>query len=65
LNQGQEKKEKCDKKKKDVSYVAKGVWHCRGGSGCLVVIERGEQGASNGVKMVVIGGVLTELWWFK
>jgi hypothetical protein len=61
LNQGQEKKEKCDKKKKDVSYVAKGVWQWRGGSGCLVVIERGERDASNGGKMVVIGCVLSEM----
>jgi hypothetical protein len=35
--------------------VAKGEWQWMGGGGCLVALERGERGASNGGKIIDIG----------
>jgi hypothetical protein len=62
---GQEKKVKNGKKKKKIKddTLAPG---CACGSGLLVVIltplERGDRGASNGVKIIEIGVSSTELW---
>jgi hypothetical protein len=37
----------------------------RGGSEIGVSLERGAQGGSNGVKIMAIGAVLTEIWLFE
>jgi hypothetical protein len=45
--------------------MGKGVWQWLGGSkgrGYLVPLERGDQVASNGSKIIEIGVLLSELW---